>query len=668
MQDMPSKTSLFNKEIIIQSIKSVGWVGLVYLLGLLFALPLRILMIFTSERYYYHDIKNLFSVYFEIQIVLMMVIPVLLAIFLFRYLQVKPSTDMIHSFPIKRERLYNHHILMGTVFLTLPVVFTAFLVFVFTKTLDLEQTFSLVDIVHWTGATLVITLFLFLSSVFVGMFTGISAIQGVITYIVLIFPIGFYFLFMYNLKFFVYGFPYDYYLGANLEKFSPLIRTSSFKFDLMNVTEVLVYLFLSLVLYVLSMLVYKKRKLEAVSEAIAFRQLRPAFKYTVTFCFMLMGGMYFGEMEKNNLYWIFFGYAAGSMIGYFVAEMVLQKSWRVFKSFKGYIVYAGAAVFLLAIVLFDFTGYEKRVPDVRSIEQVYFGKNVHFYINKDTPRENSFALERKGGIRGIYDNPENISAIRNFHIKLVQDKNQMQAKNSSQDNAVFIYELKNGEKLIRQYRITDKDTYAAYYKPIYESLEYKKNHYQLLHVDPAAVEKITVSPEGRVDKRAVITNLEDIKKAIKALREDIVNQTYEDITDPRKPWAHIEFLLEDQRIHLQWEKSFTKFGKWLAADGKIENARISADDIDYALVIKQEDMKEAPYRTRRHEELIQKFKTRENVLKITDEARIEASLRDSSESWEHKGSYLIAFFYKNAVSEIRSFDEKYVPDFIKEHF
>ena len=58
------------------------------------------------------------------------------------------------------------------------------------------------------------------------MMTGISAVQGVLTYIFLLFPAGITFLLLMNLNELLFGFPGRYYLNSNIEKLSPLTYIS----------------------------------------------------------------------------------------------------------------------------------------------------------------------------------------------------------------------------------------------------------------------------------------------------------------------------------------------------------------------------------------------------------------------------------------------------------
>ncbi|WP_215013129.1 hypothetical protein [Bacillus sp. ISL-75] len=89
--------------------------------------------------------------------------------------------------------------------------------------------------------------------------------------------------------------------------------------------------------------------------------MRSIFKYGTTFCTMLTGGVYFSEVPYSNFGWTIFGYAVGAGIGYFVAEMVLRKTWRVFRESKGLAIYAAIIVIMVTVVQ-SLGIYENTIP------------------------------------------------------------------------------------------------------------------------------------------------------------------------------------------------------------------------------------------------------------------------------------------------------------------
>ena len=108
---------------ILQVGRSVGWISVIYFLGLLFAVPIRIIMTYTDQNF--RDltaVESLFRFDFGLQLILYVSVPVLLAVFLYRFLHVKQAADLMHSMPIKREKIYHFYTLTGLVYLIIPVV------------------------------------------------------------------------------------------------------------------------------------------------------------------------------------------------------------------------------------------------------------------------------------------------------------------------------------------------------------------------------------------------------------------------------------------------------------------------------------------------------------------------------------------------------------------
>ena len=89
-----------------------------------------------------------------------------------------------------------------------------------------------------------------------------------------------------------------------------------------------------------------------------------------------LAGLVFGQYRSSgndSLPGTILCMAAAGLVGYFVAEMLIKKSFRVFRAgAKGAAIVALALVLLGVAMSFDLTGYEKRVPDESEIESVYY--------------------------------------------------------------------------------------------------------------------------------------------------------------------------------------------------------------------------------------------------------------------------------------------------------
>lgn len=104
---------------------------------------------------------------------------------------------------------------------------------------------------------------------------------------------------------------------------------------------------------------------------VAVRAMRPVFKYGVALC----SGLFFGYLTSIILN-SGEGFLMGAILvwgvaGYFAAQMILDKTFRVFRKWPGAAAVAAVFVALFLVVGFDLTGYETRIPDPASVERVH---------------------------------------------------------------------------------------------------------------------------------------------------------------------------------------------------------------------------------------------------------------------------------------------------------
>ena len=141
------------------------------------------------------------------------------------------------------------------------------------------------------------------------------------------------------------------------------------------------YALAGLVIALIALLLYRTRKSEMTGSTVAFPWATPIFKYGVAFCTAVALGQFlyyflFGQYRSSgndSLPGTILCMAAAGLVGYFVAEMLIRKSFRVFRAgAKGAAIVALALVLLGVAMSFDLTGYEKRVPDESEIESVYY--------------------------------------------------------------------------------------------------------------------------------------------------------------------------------------------------------------------------------------------------------------------------------------------------------
>ncbi|WP_079509199.1 DUF6449 domain-containing protein [Mesobacillus jeotgali] len=651
---MPSKISLFNKEMLLQVARSIGWISAIYFLVLFFAVPLRIMMVYSGDDYQnFMPVKRLFEFEFGIQFIMFITVPVVLAIFLFRFLHVKQAADLMHSLPLKREHIFNFYTMTGFIFLVIPVLITALITIIVHSVYGLNFYFQLEDILRWTGIVILYNAVFFLSGVFVAMVTGISVVQGVLTYIMLLFPAGFTLLINYNLGIMLYGFPNDYYQIRNIEYLSPISHLALMEGRSISAKAVILYLVIVFVAYLLSLFIYKKRNIETASEAIAFNWLRIVFKYGVAFCMSLLGAMYFDAMQ-NKFAWLIFGYAAGGTVGYFTAEMVLQKTWRVFRSIKG-LVYFAAVLTVLIMITQAFSPFEKRVPALNEIQSVTYAN--YMYLQSDDPYAPKPLLQQ-----------ENIENVVDFHKRIIQNEKLNEQEMKAQEFAFFVYQLKSGKKMVRQYTINRHD-YEPEMRKIYESIEYKHANELVFKIKTDEVTSIRINKHV-LDNPLVIVDKEKITQAMSLLKKEIEQEPFTADYYPVGIWSTIEIKAgTDQYDPVELKLTYSSFIDWLEKNGLLKDAIVTPEDLEY-IAVTDESIKYNQFRENPQEELLKRIIDDQNTLKITDRDQLQSAIEKAGyDDWSNEEPYTAIFVYKNQdQKEIRTFSTKHVPGFIKQYF
>ena len=185
-----------------------------------------------------------------------------------------------------------------------------------------------------------------------------------------------------------------------------------------------IYAFAGVILAVIALTLYRKRKSEATGSTVAVTWLRPVFKYSVALCTafsfgQLLSYFVFELTESNYETGALVGTIAcmvfAGLLGYYAAEMLLKKSFRVFKSaWKGALATAVVLVLIGASFPLDLTGYQSYVPAAGEIGHAqvgfYTGGNINDWF--DLNDAESIALLRDAHYACILDKPRQTAVSR----------------------------------------------------------------------------------------------------------------------------------------------------------------------------------------------------------------------------------------------------------------
>lgn len=566
------KTSWYKHELMKQNFRQVGWLSLIYFLVLFFSVPLNIFMQLNQKANHYPLYDNNYYSIFEIspliQVSMLFIIPVLMGMFSLRYLHQKDASDFLHSLPISRIKLFWQQVGFGLIALWIPIVINALFIFLINQMLDTSHMFTSVDGGFWLLMSIVLITFVYSVSLIVGVMTGITIIQGIFTYLLLFFPVGFTFLFVYNLDFAIIGLPESHFISDRLLTYSPLtdIFELILPYDEISDIKIVTYFVLTVVFLMLAQTIYQHRPAEAATQAIAFQILKPIFIYSFTFCFTLIGGLYFGLIQQSYL-GIVIGYFLFSLIGYFISQMVIHKTWRVFGEWREYRIFFLGFVMLTLLIVTDLIGFQSRIPDSEDIASVFVTDDVYVFNEK---------LNQFDDLEG-FTNTEDIERIRDYHQYLMDNVTRENALDHDTTPIRIIYNLENGKKMVREYHIY-WDEYDELFEELKVSPTYKKYTNMIFMIDPARINKIHFYTYPWY-KEVTITNRNQMDELIEQFKLDIL------ASSGNEGSIGTSVTLESvndyyDHISLEIYKDYHRVINWLEENGLAEHILLQDNDIE----------------------------------------------------------------------------------------
>ena len=389
------------------------------------------------------------------------------AMAVFSYLYNSRSVQLYHALPIRREGLYLTNYLSGLSFLVLPLG----AVFLFTLAVEaVSGTLMLWPLLQWLIAQVCFALFFYSFAAFCALFVGhivaLPVFYGILNFL----AFGMSQLLSELFRQFVYGYhswPAMSQLAQWLSPFIVLYRESGVRvaeeggYFFMGLAAALVYALAGLVLAALGLLVYRTRPLETAGDVVAVKWVRPVFKYGVAFCAAITIGIFLRELFRTLLpggMWPMLGLMVlGGLIGYFAAEMLLRKTFRVLRrSWKGALALCLVLAAAALTMNYDLIGFN-RAPSRYNVVAVSL-QGPYTYPSDSA---SNFGIQ--------CTDSEDIEAVLALHQAIARNQKELQDRlekdrystgydPQNPDLAVaqsqtvyFYYELADGSRLTREY-------------------------------------------------------------------------------------------------------------------------------------------------------------------------------------------------------------------------
>ena len=437
---MRSKTSCFNGTLLRKDLGRFWPLWCAYLAVWLVAVPLnQFLTLFgTSIRYYTPiqlvdtAVSNLLDMGAGFGMWMGLISGCFFAMALFSYLCSARSVGMMHSFPIRREGLFCTHYLAGCIVFFSSLAVTSLLA---------AAVQGAAGVLEWRNIALFFLcaagqmLFFYSFGVFCTMFTGqilaVPVFYAALNVVAMalcqaVQALGGMFLYGYSGG----GTPaWVRWLTPPYQLLSRLETTGTWNEELScNVDHTVtglgtlgVYILAGLVLAGAALAVYRVRRSETAGDVVAVSWARHVFRFGVGICGALTVGQWLyyliwseffeGTVKSPALPLALVCMVVLGLVGFFGAEMLLCKSFRVLRSgWKGAVVVTAVILMLGIGVGLDVTGVETRVPDAAAVKSVELSVGGNTYLS------------------GTVKDPDTIEQILKLHREMIAGKQEEQLR------------------------------------------------------------------------------------------------------------------------------------------------------------------------------------------------------------------------------------------------
>lgn len=517
---MTLKTSLFNFGIFKNTIKRFKWGSLLYFVILFFCVPFTFFVQDNQrlmERFQYYGLKKviLTESYLVLPFILAVAVPTVVAVLVYHFVHSQKQGIAVHSLPVKRKENYISTVLASFVLMGVPVLLNAVILLIMSF-LGYGKIFAPWSVVYWFFVNISILFIMFSVASFTAFLAGHPASHAIINVFVQGLPALVALFIVMVSDVFLYGFTAtDTFIAEKILKTTPVVWITlqadeiSNKLNFFKTTQFWVYMILAVLFYIGGYFLYKNRKIEASGEVVAFKAFRPILKYSIVasvalVMFGISNGMELGVVATIIVM------AVATFITYFAIEMLMNKTFKVFNLYKGYIGFA--CVIILAGLFFSFTsvfGYETRIPDSDKI--------IKAGIYNSYGEEEPIVIDEKV-----------ISDVREIHSELIKDIPVFNSDREDNYEILYVaYQLESGKMLKRRY-VVDSETGDRYLSKMYESERYKRKVTELDNINIDNVKNLTVRAAVNNFTYQIMLN-EDSSEFLRAIEKDMETLTYEEI-------------------------------------------------------------------------------------------------------------------------------------------
>lgn len=465
---MQLKTSYFNPTLFRKNLMRFWplWGG-VSALGAL--APLCALAALIHEGFRSHSMQPLemTAIYYEVLHyavpIISLLYGVLCALAVWNYLYNHRSVSLYHALPITRKGLFITNVLSGLAMMLIPYAVTGGLMILISL---LGGLFEPVGVLVTVLGVLGLSFFYFAAATLIAFVTGNPFAFAAFYFIFHFLAAAAEWLVMELMSQFYYGVSSTY--QGVLDFLSPTVfflddkglnthtefqdtvspdgwveRTFE-SVTLENGWVIAVYALAGVALLGCAWLLYRRRRSECAGDVVAVGWMKPVFRYGVALCAAVTGGtllyhLFFNSFQKGSTVMplpMAVCMAAAGLVGYYIASMLLAKSFHVFRgSWKGALASVAAAGAVCAVIALDPAGVKSWRPEAGNLE------SVSLSLSSDYGR----------GISADIADPAAIQKVLDLHGAILEEEQQLDSDGNRYGQAYLGYWLRDSGKHVTRY-------------------------------------------------------------------------------------------------------------------------------------------------------------------------------------------------------------------------
>lgn len=526
-----------------------------------------------AQRDFTRDMLRMYSMKGGALAFMLTIAAVVLAASGFAYLHSKKKTDFYHSLPIRREMLYAVTCLNG--FLYMAVAYLGFLtiaaVMIRVKGVPFDWgSLYLASVEHLCFFALVymtaILSMLLTGNLVVGLLgTGVLFSWGP----VICMTISAYFS-----EYFTTFYGDDSFLLALSERTSPVAWYVKACMSSQPGRMALWAMLAAAVLFLLGMLLYRRRPSEAAGHAMAFPITEPIIRFLIAVpSSLLLGAMFHSMMYEDG--WTVFGLVCGLLLVSCIIEIIYHFDFKSLFAHKRQLLVSAVFVgVVFAIFRFDLFGYDRYLPATEklasggiycdlldpdatsqyhsTVEYTEGWYGVTFDAMPSSTLADEMQISDDQGLellhtiaaQGVYDAAEDRDRFLRGHGRSYD----VEEGDEAFHNVTIAWHLRNGRTVYRSYRVNVSGVKTAL-EAVYDLDAYKTAMYPVLSLTANDVAGINYKEEDECSH--VKLSGADVKAALLAAYQEELKALTSETRAREMPIAEIQFKTNENQALIQ---------------------------------------------------------------------------------------------------------------------